>query len=78
VYVAFLPREPRPEAVAALLACASDIDRFGVHGREVYWRARAGMGGSTFSGARLEKTLALPATLRNITTVRKLAAKYDV
>jgi hypothetical protein len=28
------------------------------------------------SGALLEKTLGLPATMRNVTTVRKLAAKY--
>jgi uncharacterized protein (DUF1697 family) len=30
---------------------------------------------STFSGAQLEKTHGMPATLRNVTTVRKLGVK---
>ena len=34
------------------------------------------MSESLFSGALLERTIGLPATLRNVTTVRKLAAKY--
>lgn len=34
-------------------------------------------GESRFSGALLEKTLRMKATLRNSTTVRKLASKYS-
>ncbi|MBP1464383.1 hypothetical protein EYB53_001560 [Candidatus Chloroploca sp. M-50] len=33
---------------------------------------------STFSGARLEQALGMSATIRNVTTVRRLAAKYGV
>jgi hypothetical protein len=36
------------------------------------------VGQSAFSGALLEKTIKMPATLRNSTTVKKLAAKYPV
>ena len=34
------------------------------------------MSESKFSGSRLEKILGMPATLRNATTIRKLAARY--
>jgi hypothetical protein len=34
------------------------------------------MMGSKISNARLERVLGMPMTMRNITTVRTLAAKY--
>lgn len=74
LYVAFLKKPPSREAKQTLVAASNDVDRFHVHGREVYWLARAGFSGSSFSGAKLEKIVG-PATARNITTVRKLAAK---
>jgi uncharacterized protein (DUF1697 family) len=76
LYVGFLPEPPAAEAVAKLLARRNTVDEFHVHGRELYWLARQGMAESTFSGALLEKLLGMPATMRNVTTVRKLAAKY--
>ena len=76
LYVAFLTTTPSPAAQKALLAFRNEIDDFYIQGREVYCLARRNLGASTFSGAALEKTLGLPATMRNITTVRKLAAKY--
>jgi uncharacterized protein (DUF1697 family) len=74
--VAFLPAPPLPEAQQRLMALQTAIDDFHVHGREVYWRCRTKVSDSTFSGARLEQVLGMPATIRNITTVRRLAAKY--
>lgn len=76
LYIAFLQTEPSNEAQQALLTFPTDVDEFHIHGREVYWLCRTRLSESVFSGARLEKTLGLPATVRNITTVRKLAAKY--
>ena len=76
LYVAFLPAPPTAAAHAALLAYRSAVDDFHVHGREVYWLCRTKISDSAFSGARLEKAIGMPATMRNITTVRKLAAKY--
>jgi uncharacterized protein (DUF1697 family) len=76
LYVAFLPKPPTDEAQRKLLALSNGIDYFHIHQRELYWLARQGMGRSTISGAQLEKTLGLPATMRNVTTVRKLVAKY--
>jgi uncharacterized protein (DUF1697 family) len=76
LYVAFLPAPPAGAAEQKLLAFRTAVDDFHVHEREVYWLCRKKISESTFSGALLEKTLGLPATMRNITTVKKLAAKY--
>lgn len=76
LYVAFLPGAPSAAARRALMTFRSDVDDFRVEGREVYWLCRGRMMDSRFSGAVLEKTIGMPATARNITTVRKLAAKY--
>ncbi|MDQ2730805.1 MAG: hypothetical protein M3Y56_04025 [Armatimonadota bacterium] len=55
----------------------TDTDQFHVQGRELYWLCHTRISDSKVSGARLEKTLGMKATLRNSTTVRKLAAKLS-
>lgn len=75
LYVAFLPEPPTQDAHARLFALRNEIDDFQVNGREAYWLRLAG-GQSRFTGAALEKALRMPATMRNITTVRKLAALF--
>jgi uncharacterized protein (DUF1697 family) len=74
-FVAFLPAPPGEEACLRLLRHRTEQDDFRVQGREVYWQRRTRVSDSPFSGALLEKALGMPATLRNITTVRKLAEK---
>ena len=64
------------DTLRAVAACRSEADDFAVHGRELYWLRRNVGIESLYSGARIEKTLAGPITMRNITTVRKLAEKY--
>lgn len=76
LYIAFLPAAPTSAAQQKLLACRTEIDDFHCHKREIYWLCRTKSSDSTFSGALLEKTIGMPATLRNATTVKKLAAKY--
>jgi uncharacterized protein (DUF1697 family) len=76
IYVAFLPSAPNEAAQQKLMALRTPVDDFHVHGREIYWLRRTGMSESAFSGGLLEKTIGLPATMRNISTVSKLAAKY--
>jgi len=58
------------------MAFRSEVDDFRVHGCEVYWLCRKKISESAFSGALLEMAIGMPATIRNATTVRKLAAKY--
>ena len=74
--VAFLKAKPDAPARRQLLECRSELDELAVHGREAYWLCRTRTSDSRFTGARLEKLLRGPATLRNVTTVRKLAEKY--
>ena len=72
-FVGFLKDAPAAEAAATLRARSTAIDEFDVDGREVYWICKTSMSLSKFSGNAIEKTLGLPVTMRNITTVRRLA-----
>ncbi len=74
--VAFLHAAPGPAARRALAAHRSATDDFRIAGREVYWRCAGRQSGSRFSNAALERALGMPATLRGISTLRKLAAKF--
>lgn len=76
LYVAFVKVDPAPAAEARLQGFTTEIDAFQVRGREIYWLCRKKSSESTFSGAILEKTLGQAATMRNITTLKKLAAQY--
>ncbi len=77
LYVGFLHASPGAPAREKLLALRSATDDFHVHGREFFWLARPGMGASKISNTLLERLLDARATLRNMTTVRKLAGKYS-
>jgi uncharacterized protein (DUF1697 family) len=76
LYIAFLHDAPDDATRARLLARQDKMNDFHIHGREVYWRIRGTLSTSTLSNAQLERTLAVPVTIRNVTTVRRLAAKY--
>jgi uncharacterized protein (DUF1697 family) len=73
-YVGFLKANPSDEARQKLLGYRTNIDDLHVREREVYWRCVKSLRESLFTSALLEKTLG-PATMRNVSTVRKLAAK---
>lgn len=74
MYVGFLKTRPSDGVRERLLGLRSHIDDLQVREREVYWRCIKSLRESLVTGAVLEKTLG-PATMRNVTTVRKLAAK---
>jgi uncharacterized protein (DUF1697 family) len=71
--VAFLKAPLRAPAQSALLDLRTPTDEFHVHRREAYWLCHGRTSDSKVGGARLEKAAGGPATVRNITTVRKLA-----
>jgi uncharacterized protein (DUF1697 family) len=77
LYIGFMAAEPSPAAKKSLRLLATEMDDFHIRGREVYWLCRTRSSDSAISGALLAKTLGMPATLRNSTTVKKLAAKYS-
>jgi uncharacterized protein (DUF1697 family) len=72
VYVAFLREEPDRRCAEALLDRRSDFDDFHIHRREAYWLCRGRFSESATSSTDLEKILQCSATVRNMTTVRKL------
>lgn len=77
LYVGFMAAEPSGGAEKNLRALANKVDDFHLDGREVYWLCRKSFSKSEISGASLAKALGMPTTLRNSTTVKKLAAKYS-
>jgi uncharacterized protein (DUF1697 family) len=76
VYVCFLKKPLSAAAKRALNSLANDVDEFEVVGREVYWLARQGMGRTTVSPSAMANALGGATTNRNMTTIRRLAAKY--
>ena len=74
--VGFLVDAPGASAVKALMGLGTGIDRFAVHGTEIYWLCRNQQSESTFSNALFEKTLRLKSTFRNMNTLARLAEKY--
>lgn len=76
VYIAFLYEKPPKEAHAKLMAHRTRLDDFHVNEREVYWLCRTRMSASPFFRVGIEKALGMKATVRNVTTIAKLAEKY--
>jgi uncharacterized protein (DUF1697 family) len=77
LYIAFVADRPSNVSKDKLLALKTGVDDFHIYGREVYWLRRRMNGESKFSGALLEKALGMRATIRNSTTVKKIASKYS-
>ena len=76
LYVGFLPSQPTAAGTTSLARLQTPNDRLHFHNREIYWLCGSSLMDSTVTYARVEKALGLPATFRNISTVRRLAAKY--
>jgi uncharacterized protein (DUF1697 family) len=74
-YVGFLKAKPPAAALASLAALGDPQHLFQVIDREVHWLARVSMADSKISNISFDKALKMPVTFRNITTIRKLAAK---
>jgi uncharacterized protein (DUF1697 family) len=75
-YVAFLRAVPGVAQHKALLAYNSELDQLHVRRREIYWLNRRPPGDTTVPAPPIEKLVDGPATVRNVTTVRKLSARY--
>jgi uncharacterized protein (DUF1697 family) len=74
LYVGFLAEKGQGAKVKPLETATDSII---VDGQELYWMCRSTFKESPISGGVLEKALGQKTTLRNITTVRRLAAKYS-
>ena len=75
LYIGFLARRPGADTARKVADLRTAVDEFHVHKRELYWGCRTRFSESEVNGALLERTIAMPMTVRNVTTVRRLAAK---
>ena len=76
LYIGFLAGTLPAATARQVAALRTPVDELRIIGRELYWGCRTSFSQSQLSGAVLERTLRSPMTMRNITTVRRLAAKY--
>ena len=74
--IGFTKKAPDETARRKLLSLGGDLDQFAFREREVYWLRRGRLSDSEFSGAVAERILGMPATFRNVTTVRKVALSF--
>lgn len=75
LHVVFLKAAVEKAVRAKLDALRTKDDDFYAHKRELYWMTRGSFGGSP-AAVPLGKLVGTIGTMRNVTTVRKLAAKY--
>lgn len=79
VYVGFLKEALSPGQARQVLACRTSVDGLCVEGREYYWLCRIKSNESKVWSSPEMRAVKLPtSSMRNLTTVRKLAALYPV
>jgi len=79
VFAGFLKEALSPELTRKFVACRTAVDEFRVEDQEYYWLCRIKSNESTVWSLKTMRALKLPtSSMRNLTTVRKLAALYPV
>ena len=79
VYAGFLQVPLSPAQIKQFRACSTPVDLFEVAGREYYWLCRIRSNESKAWATPAMRAVQLPtSSMRNLTTVRKLAALYPV
>jgi uncharacterized protein (DUF1697 family) len=78
LFIGFLKNAMGADACGAVAACGNPSNAFAVHERQLYWLRRDRLMESIGYTKDLEKLLAGGVTMRNVTTVRKIAAKWPL
>ena len=76
LYISFLPEKPARNTQQKLDGYQTAVDEFHIHRRELYWLRRVKFSDPAYPIPQFAMALSMPSTMRNVTTVRKLAAKY--
>lgn len=76
LFVAFVGGSLDAAARRRVIGLSSPMDDFRFRGREVYWLCRGRSSDSKVYGGALEKALGRPTTVRNATTLRKIADRH--
>ncbi|HEY4067806.1 MAG TPA: DUF1697 domain-containing protein [Burkholderiaceae bacterium] len=74
--VGFLRAVPDAGALKTIAGMGSEVDRFQVEGRELFWLSSAKQSESVFSNAVFERALKLRTTFRGVGSLRKMVAKH--
>ncbi len=77
LYIGFLQSQPGSEAIQRVAALGGPLNQLHIHDRELYWLVHTRLSQSEITGARLEKALGMPTTLRNINTIQKIVARQS-
>lgn len=76
-YVGFWAQPPSAAHARGFEACRTDVDDLRVDGREFYWLCRLRSNESKVWTSPAMRALKLPSSsMRNLTTIRKLAAQF--
>jgi uncharacterized protein (DUF1697 family) len=75
LYVAFVRDKPGADTTRKLMKLKTDGEDFQLHEHHVLWLVRGRFSDSALSGPSLERTLGVPTTVRNATTVRRIVEK---
>jgi uncharacterized protein (DUF1697 family) len=78
LYVAFLKRQLSTTQTAAVIALTDTVFKVAVLGREIFWSRNKTLGKFGQPDPDIEKTLRLPATVRGMRTVQRIAAGLGV
>ncbi|HVS39346.1 MAG TPA: DUF1697 domain-containing protein [Gemmataceae bacterium] len=76
LHIGFLRDVPAEAAARKLLSLRTEYDDFHVHGRELYWLCRGRFSDSLVGWPVVARTIATASTMRNRSTVQKLAAMH--
>jgi uncharacterized protein (DUF1697 family) len=76
LFVGFMKGSPGPSAARAVASLSTEVDDYAIKGREIYWLRRRQLMPSVATGPSLDRIVGSPITMRNVNTVRRLAAKY--
>jgi uncharacterized protein (DUF1697 family) len=74
LYVAFLKRPLQTYEAADVVALTDEVFNVAVLDRQVYWSRDKTLGKPGQPGPEIEKTLRMPATVRGLRTVQRIAA----
>jgi len=76
LYIGFLDNQPDKESQKKVLVLSDEANEFNFNKTEMYWLCRKNFSDSGITGKTLEKALGMKTTIRNSTTIRKMAARF--
>ncbi|MEO8194212.1 MAG: DUF1697 domain-containing protein [Gemmatimonadales bacterium] len=75
-FVVLLPEPPSERAQRQLRIRRNDVDVLELRGREIYWLRRLADSGSSAPPIDIAELLGMPATVRSLKTIERLAEMY--